>query len=70
MRGKKFERVVIVLQFFLRQQSVDIVVARRAQPEHPRVNLLAIEILFVAFVAVPRARNQMVFGAPLNLPPA
>jgi hypothetical protein len=57
--AQRFQRVVIALQHFLREQRVDVVMAGPTQPREPMLHLMAIKDAMIPFVRMPRLGDQV-----------
>lgn len=60
MRGERFEGVIFAFQSFFAEQCVKMIVAGAAEPRDAVFHFFSFELAFVAFVRVPRARNEVV----------
>lgn len=61
MRPQGFQRVVIPLEFFVRQHRVNLFVTRSTEVDQAAFHVTARKIFFVLFILVPRTRDEMVF---------
>lgn len=70
MGGQRLDGIELAFQGFLREKSMDMVVARLAEPADPLLDVTTIEIAFVPLVRVARARDKMMPSPLVYLPPA
>lgn len=68
MSAQGDQRIVAVLQFFLRQHVVDVIVAGSADPKNPCLDVLTIEQASIAPFSMPSTRYQMMFGQSIHGP--
>lgn len=62
MREQGIEGVIIALQGFLREQGVDVVVTRAADPGDPELHLLPVKLAFVPLVGMPGLWDEVMLG--------
>jgi hypothetical protein len=68
MCGQQLKSVVFIFQIFLGQNDMNIAVTGPANPQHPIVNLISGERLFVLLILMASFRNQVMLGDVWSIP--